>query len=128
MPEQTHKHDIAINMPRHDWWLIKKKGFEDSTRAQGMSPSVCDYQGEKLRKTLKFGCRPKFWRVLQPLQHLMTQCLNTILSISIHLHRRPLAFQEVLVHCASYIVFPTYPKDKRGSLSTNSVKHNKISS
>jgi len=63
-PKQTGKHEIEINMPKRDQWWIKQKGFNNSTRSHGMSPIVCDHQGENPRKALKFGCRPKFWRVL----------------------------------------------------------------
>jgi len=68
LPKQTRKHDMAINMPKDDWWSIKKKGCKDSMRAHGMSLSVCNHQGEKPRKAPKLGCKPKFWTVLQPLQ------------------------------------------------------------
>jgi len=31
-------------MPKDDWWSIKQRGCENSTRAHGMSSSVCDHQ------------------------------------------------------------------------------------
>jgi len=45
-PKPTHKNDVAINMPKYNRWLIKWIGCENSTRAHGMSPTVCNQQGK----------------------------------------------------------------------------------
>ena len=47
--------------------MVKRGGCKDSTWAHGMSPSACKHQGNI--QGSEIGCRPKFWRVLQPLQH-----------------------------------------------------------
>lgn len=44
--EQTHKHETSIKMPKDNWWSIKQKGCEDSTRAHGMSSRICNHQWE----------------------------------------------------------------------------------
>lgn len=60
LPEQDLKHDITINMPKYDQWLINKKGCKGSTRPHGMSPSVCNHQGKKPRQAQKFDAEQNF--------------------------------------------------------------------
>lgn len=77
MPEQTRKHGIAINMPKYDRWSIKQKGRNNSTKALGMSPSVCDHQGENTEEGFKI------WMEAKVLEGFVAATIQSLASTSI---------------------------------------------
>lgn len=57
-PEQVHKHDIAINMPKDDRWSIKKKGVK--TQQELMEwVWVFETIGEKTKEDFEFWMQAK---------------------------------------------------------------------
>jgi len=71
LPEQTRKHDIAINMPKDDRWSIKQKGCKDSTRVHGMSWSICNHQGGKTKEGSEIWMQAK---ILEGVAAATTEC------------------------------------------------------
>ncbi len=75
--------DIVTNMEKDVQWIVKQGGYKYSTRPHRWAWVLANIKW-KPKGGSKIRCKEKFWRALQPLQHLATHWLNSSFFILVH--------------------------------------------